>query len=114
MSNTTLDLSSPIQEAYRHIAPCFGCSETRARSQRYLAGLLSTTERKNGWQLAEQSGELQPRGAQRLLDEAEWDADEVRACCYERWLGVGRVRDQRLFALVQPHLDGFELTQAEL
>ena len=32
----------------------------------------------NGWQLAEQSGERHPRGVQRLLDEAEWDADEVR------------------------------------
>ena len=55
MSNTTLDLSAP--DAYRRIAPCFGRSETRARSRRYLAGLLSSTERKNGWQLAEQSGE---------------------------------------------------------
>ena len=68
----------PIEDAYRRIAPCFGRSEARARSRRYLAGLLSTTERKNGWQLAEQSGERHPRGVQRLLDEAEWDADEVR------------------------------------
>lgn len=68
----------PLEEASRRIAPCFGRSETRARSRRYLAGLLSTTERKNGWQLAEQSGERHPRGVQRLLDEADWDAEEVR------------------------------------
>jgi SRSO17 transposase len=78
MSRTTLDLNAPVEEAYRRIAPCFGRSETRARSRRYVAGLLSRTERKNGWQLAEQSGERHPRGVQRLLDEAEWDADEVR------------------------------------
>jgi SRSO17 transposase len=53
MSNTTLDLSAPIEDASRRIAPCFGRSETRARSRRYVAGLLSITERKNGWQLAE-------------------------------------------------------------
>jgi SRSO17 transposase len=78
MSDTALDLSTPIEDAYRRIAPCFGRSETRARSRRYLAGLLSTTERKNGWQLAEQGGERHPRGVQRLLDEADWDANEVR------------------------------------
>ena len=78
MSSTNSDLSAPFEEAYRCIAPCFGRSETRARSRRYLAGLLSTAERKNGWQLAEASGERHPRGVQRLLDEAAWDADEVR------------------------------------
>jgi SRSO17 transposase len=78
MSSTTTDYTDPIEDAYRRIAPCFARSETRARSRRYVAGLLSTTERKNGWQLAEQSGERHPRGVQRLLDEAEWDAEEVR------------------------------------
>jgi SRSO17 transposase len=78
MSATTSDVSAPIEDAYRRIAPCFARSETRVRSRRYLAGLLSRTERKNGWQLAEASGERHPRGVQRLLDEAEWDAEEVR------------------------------------
>jgi SRSO17 transposase len=78
LSSTTSDFTALLDDAYRRIAPCFGRSETRARSRRYLAGLLSRTERKNGWQLAEASGERHPRGVQRLLDEAEWDADEVR------------------------------------
>jgi SRSO17 transposase len=77
MSLSTLDLSAPIDDVYRRIAPCFARSETRSRSQRYVAGLLSRTERKNGWQLAEQGGERHPRGVQRLLDEAVWDADAV-------------------------------------
>ena len=74
MPDTTTDFSVPVEDAYRRIAPCFGRSETRAGSRRYLAGLLSTTERKNGWQLAEQGGERHPRGVQRLLDEAEWSS----------------------------------------
>lgn len=77
-SSSTPDFRGPVEEAYQRIAPCFRRSETRARSRRYLAGLLSTAERKNGWQLAEASGELHPRGVQRLLDEADWDAEEAR------------------------------------
>ena len=50
----------------------------RARARRYLAGLLGRAERKNGWQLAEETGERHPRGVQRLLDAARWDADAVR------------------------------------
>jgi len=34
--------------------------------------------------------------------------------CGECWLGVGRFCDKNLFALVEPRLDGFELTQAEV
>lgn len=60
------------------IAPRFRRPEVRARAGRYLAGLLDRVERKNGWQLAEQLGERHPRGVQRLLDAARWDADEVR------------------------------------
>jgi len=37
-----------------------------------------TTERKNGWQLAELAGEATPDGMQRLLNTAHWDADQVR------------------------------------
>jgi len=34
----------------------------------YIRGLLSTTERKNGWQLAELAGEATPDGMQRLRE----------------------------------------------
>ncbi len=50
----------------------------RERARRYLGGLLARVERKNGWQLAEAMGEADPHGAQRLLNEATWDADDVR------------------------------------
>ncbi len=44
----------------------------------YLRGLMSTVERKHGWQLAEAAGEQTPDGMQRLLNTAHWDADQVR------------------------------------
>jgi len=50
----------------------------RQRAQDYLRGLLSETERKNGWQLAEVAGNATPYGIQHLLGRANWDADAVR------------------------------------
>lgn len=44
----------------------------------YLRGLLSETERKNGWTLAEAAGDDGPQGMQRLLNHHLWDADAVR------------------------------------
>src|SRR5258708_7987552 len=61
-----------------HLAPRFERSEPRKRVLNYLTGLLSTAERKNGWQLAELAGEATPDGMQRLLSTAHWDADAVR------------------------------------
>ena len=65
-------------ELHARIGPRFARSEARERAGRYLAGLLERVERKNGWQLAEAMGEAGPRGVQRLLSAAAWDADGVR------------------------------------
>jgi SRSO17 transposase len=67
-----------LEEVQQRIAPRFRRPEVRTRAWRYLAGLLGPVQRKNGWQLAEQLGEEHPRGVQRLLDAAQWDADAVR------------------------------------
>jgi SRSO17 transposase len=56
----------------------FARPETRERVGRYVLGLLSQTERKNSWQLAEQMAETGPQGMQRLLNAAQWDEDGVR------------------------------------
>jgi SRSO17 transposase len=56
----------------------FARSEPRRRAVGYVRGLLSDTERKNGWQLAEHLGEATPDGVQHLLSRADWDADAVR------------------------------------
>jgi SRSO17 transposase len=60
------------------IGPRFRRAEVRTRSRRYLDGLLSPIERKNGWQVAEFLGETGPQGVQRLLNAADWDADAIR------------------------------------
>src|SRR5258706_15621988 len=67
-----------LEEVQERLAPYFERAEPRQRAMAYLRGLLSTTERKNGWQLAELAGEATPDGMQRLLNTAHWDADQVR------------------------------------
>ena len=52
--------------------------ESRRQMAAYLRGLLSETERKNGWTLVEAAGDGGPQGMQRLLNFYAWDADGVR------------------------------------
>jgi SRSO17 transposase len=70
--------SDTLADLHARIAHRFARAEVRERAKRYLAGLLSRLDRKNGWQLAEAIGERQPRSVQRLLSAASWDADGVR------------------------------------
>src|SRR5947209_18168151 len=63
---------------HARIGPHFRRAEVRARVGRFLAGLLSRVERKNGWQLAEELDESGPQGMQRLLNAADWDEEAVR------------------------------------
>jgi SRSO17 transposase len=61
-----------------HLGKHFARSEPRQRAVRYIQALLSDTQRKNGWQVAEHLGEATPDGVQHLLARADWDADAVR------------------------------------
>jgi SRSO17 transposase len=63
---------------HERIAGRFRRSEPRARAREYVSGLVAGLERKNGWTLAEQAGEVSPDGMQRLLRWADWDIDGVR------------------------------------
>lgn len=67
-----------LQELHARIAHHFLRPEVKARAYRYLTGLLGNVKRKNGWQMAEAIGEATPRGVQHLLNDAHWEADEVR------------------------------------
>src|SRR5713101_4924952 len=67
-----------LSQLHARIAPRFARPEPRRRALSYLQGLLSSVERKNGWQLAEQAREATPYGMQRLLSSAVWNADLVR------------------------------------
>jgi SRSO17 transposase len=68
-----------FDEAFSQIAGLFRQVQSRRRARAYLLGLLSQTERKNGWQLAEFAGDEAPDGMQRLLNHYSWDADAVQA-----------------------------------
>src|SRR5947209_8114213 len=65
-------------DLYGRIARRIARTEVRERMQRYLFGLLGKVERKNGWQLAEEIGDTDPQGVQRLLRATRWDPDGVR------------------------------------
>src|ERR1700687_3109639 len=67
-----------LTRLHTRIAPRFVRPEPRRRALAYLQGLLSSIERKNGWQLAEHAREATPYGMQRLLTGSGWDADLVR------------------------------------
>jgi SRSO17 transposase len=68
------ELAAVAERLGRH----FARSEPRQRAAGYVRGLLSDTQRKNGWQLAEHLGDATPDGVQHLLARADWDADAVR------------------------------------
>jgi SRSO17 transposase len=70
--------AAELDQVAATLAPRFERAEPRQRALRYLTGLLSAAERKNGWQLAELAGEATPDGMQRLLSTAHWDANAVR------------------------------------
>ena len=67
-----------LADLLERIGPHFRRAEVRKRVGRYLQGLLASVERKNGWQLAEELGEANAHGVQRLLAEADWDEEAVR------------------------------------
>src|SRR5579864_4954480 len=67
-----------LTELLVRIGSHFRRAEVRKRVGRYLQGLLASVERKNGWQMAEELGEANAHGVQRLLEEADWDEEAVR------------------------------------
>jgi len=81
-ANTTptqvVQWAQALTHLHARMAPRFARPEPYHRALKYLQGILSSLERKNGWQLAEQAGEARPDGMQRLLSSAIWDADGVR------------------------------------
>lgn len=71
-------LAAQFDDIAGYIGKRFIRSEPRARAMAYLKGLLSSVERKNGWQLAEEAGEYSPDNFQHLLNRSDWEADAVR------------------------------------
>ena len=77
MNGIRAEWEADLDALHGRISPCFSRSEPRKRVLGYVKGLLSQCERKNGWQLAQQLGELNPDGVQRLLNQADWESEQV-------------------------------------
>jgi SRSO17 transposase len=71
-------VEAAVATAGARLRPHFRRQNAHHHACAYLGGLLSGAERKNGWQLAEETGYRQPRSIQRVLDRSVWDADAVR------------------------------------
>lgn len=71
-------VAAELERVHERIAGRFVRSEPRARVREYVSGLVAGLERKNGWTIAEQAGEVSPDGMQRLLRWADWDIAGVR------------------------------------
>ena len=63
---------------HARFAHLFVRSEPRAQAVKYLRALMAPIARKNGWQMAEVMGDQTPDATQRLLYQADWDADGAR------------------------------------
>ena len=70
--------SESFNELFAQVAGVFGNAAVRRHGRAYLLGLLSQTERKNGWTLAEFAGDVSPDGLQRLLNFSPSDEDACR------------------------------------
>jgi SRSO17 transposase len=70
--------SERFNEVFLQVAGYFPNAKVRRHGRAYLLGLLSQTERKNSWQLAEFAGDASPDGLQRLLNSSPWDEGACR------------------------------------
>ena len=70
--------SESFNEMFMQVAGVFSNARVRRHGRAYLLGLLSQSERKTSWQLAEFAGDASPDGLQRLLNFSPWDEDAAR------------------------------------
>ena len=60
-------------ELLEGLRPCFARTEPWLQAGKYAAALMSDLRRRNGWRIAERSGDRTPDRTQRLLNRAVWD-----------------------------------------
>src|SRR3954465_14285101 len=80
-STSVLVWRNELTALQERLGGLFGRPEPRRQAGLYLEGLLSATERKNGWERAEQIGDARPWRPQRVLSHALWDADAAQELC---------------------------------
>lgn len=81
-----------LERFHARIVSRFFQPEPRRRALASLKGIVSATERKNGWQLAKHTGERRPDGMQRLLNSTA-QMESAKACVWlvsfsPHWSGI--------------------------
>ncbi len=74
----TTPWATALEALFGRLRPHFKTEQTFDRAKAYLQGLLSSTGRKNTWQLAEILGNRTPYALQQFLYRSLWDADALR------------------------------------
>jgi len=78
MNSANLEMNSAYLEMMNRIARVFPSEPSFANAKKYMFGLLSPIERKNGWQMAEAVGEATPYSIQQFLYRGKYSADKLR------------------------------------
>lgn len=77
------EIDAAYIELMNRIAPIFHSEPGFNAAKKYMSGLLSPVERKNGWQLSEAVGETTPYVLQQFLYRGQFSADGIRDCMRE-------------------------------
>jgi SRSO17 transposase len=78
MEVPTKELDEGLNEVLVRIGRVFANEAGFRMAKKYLVGLFSPVERKNGWQIAEAVGESTPYATQQFLYRGKFSADELR------------------------------------
>src|ERR1700757_4754028 len=63
------------------LRPCFTRTEPWLQAGKYAAAVMCDLRRRNGWTIAERSGDRTPDRTQRLLNRAVWDTWAAMGWC---------------------------------
>ena len=77
----TWEMDTAYLELMNRIAKVFPSEPGFKTAKKYMSGLLSPIERKNGWQMAEAVGEATPYALQQFLYRGHYSADKLRIAC---------------------------------
>ena len=78
MELLTREMDYAYMEMMNRIARIFPSEPSFANTKKYMKGLLSPIERKNGWQMAEAVGDATPYALQQFLYRGKFSADSLR------------------------------------
>lgn len=71
------ELTHELRDFCHRFESVFARRELRQTFDGFILGLLTSSQRKNGWELAHQAGHSTPDAVHRFLNSARWEADEL-------------------------------------